>query len=922
MNRPTLRRTLLVLALVAAPSPSTRAEAMATPALLFDFYPGEFPDAPPVADLRRIGDRLFFVAGDRETAPQLWISQGSAATTRRVTAPGLSPADSASLVAGLDGRAVWRSTTATNVHALWATDAGGHSELLKGSGVRPASNGALAEPTVRGRYYFAACEPSCSLWSTDGSASGTHVEAIGGDLGANPPFIAALDARRLVFLSTRGVSVLDVVSGQVDLALPVAPSLVSLYATEGNLYVRITEWTAPPAARHELWFLPAGGRHAHRFYRSDGPLDVEGWRGGRLYFADRGADSTWDYTPLWSSDGTRQGTQRLRGDLVPSSFSYLASQLGSAGSHGLLSAYSYSYKWHSDGGGLYRIDDDQGRVERLSACWGDGPHIDYRGSAFGSCGGRLFHSDGGELEFTPRLEGVRGDRIREIDGRLVLGAKTRQGTPQLWESDGTSAGTRPLSGRARDTPFEISGAPVGLDGAIFVPAKRLPVGQQLFRVEAGTATPLTALAHLGKGIEADWAGDLDGVPVVVAAFELQSIRSGSAKRLPGDVNCSSYSCDVTPLVLPNEAGSTLLYQGGSVYLARTDGTEEGTRILHLATSDPACRESLDETGQLEVQGLTRLGDRALVLDGGGALWSSDGTEAGTACVTRIQPEAGSWLGWGSNPVFSPAAAGDGVFVTFTVESGPGREPTSEIWHTDATAAGTWFVTSFVKDWNSAPNPVLTSTGGLSYFIGAGHVQVTDGSPAGSHPLLGGPSDAPAALRASGGRLFAVFSGAAASSLWVHDPAVGSWSQLPAKGWVDLEATREAGGALFFFASRDPATNPATGSATWPLQLTLWRSDGSVEGTTPVDGIPPTDFAGKGLASLGDRVVLRACDEAAGCELWSVAADGTNPRRETDLWRGPRSSDPYFIGESDRALYFSAIDPDIGREVWSIAKGPR
>ena len=80
MNRPTLRRTLLALALVAVPSPAARGEATATPALLFDFYPGEFPNAPPVTDLRRIGDRLFFVAGDRETAPQLWLSQGSAAT--------------------------------------------------------------------------------------------------------------------------------------------------------------------------------------------------------------------------------------------------------------------------------------------------------------------------------------------------------------------------------------------------------------------------------------------------------------------------------------------------------------------------------------------------------------------------------------------------------------------------------------------------------------------------------------------------------------------------------------------------------------------------------------------------------------------------------------------------------------------------
>jgi hypothetical protein len=346
-------------------------------------------------------------------------------------------------------------------------------------------------------------------------------------------------------------------------------------------------------------------------------------------------------------------------------------------------------------------------------------------------------------------------------------------------------------------------------------------------------------------------------------------------------------------------------------LGRTNGTASGTTPFHLATEVADCQESLDEEGRLEIHGLARFGQQAIALDARGGLWTTDGTDGGTACRTRIQPTRGGWRSWSGDPVFSPSPSSEWIFVAFTTQPARGDART-EIWRTDGTAAGTTFLISLPKGWPNDPNPAILTVGELGYFIGADRLAVTDGTPDGTRPLVGGPSGLPVAIRVSLGRVFVELDSATGQALWVLDPASGAWSQLPPRGSVDLDPSRETGGWLYFFAS--PADSMST-----PAPPVLWRTDGTVEGTRQVEGAPATDWSYKGLAEAAGRVLFRACDTRSGCELWSVGSDESSPRREAELWPGPRGSDPYFIGESADSLYFSAVDPDVGREVWVIRR---
>jgi hypothetical protein len=122
---------------------------------------------------------------------------------------------------------------------------------------------------------------------------------------------------------------------------------------------------------------------------------------------------------------------------------------------------------------------------------------------FEEINGQLWQSDGSRSG-TKRhevLDRTDAATFRVLDGRLLLGGTSYGGEQQLWETDGTAVGTRPLTDAPLDRPFQVETPPVPFAGALFVGADQKPDGKQLWRVENGHATPVTDLRHLASGID-------------------------------------------------------------------------------------------------------------------------------------------------------------------------------------------------------------------------------------------------------------------------------------------------------------------------------------------------------------------------------------------------------------------------------------
>jgi ELWxxDGT repeat protein len=242
--------------------------------------------------------------------------------------------------------------------------------------------------------------------------------------------------------------------------------------------------------------------------------------------------------------------------------------------------------------------------------------------------------------------------------------------------------------------------------------------------------------------------------------------------------------------------------GREIY--KTDGTEEGTRLVKDINPGPA---------DSNIHGLTALNGLLLFFanDGvhGEELWRSNGTEKGTRLVDDINP------GPGNSTSASASLNTTVVFqgkMFFSADDGVhGRE----LWETDGTAAGT----SLVADINpgaggSNPSALTTFNGKLYFQAAAGGSQLwaSDGTASGTSlvKILNPTGDAsPSDFTAFGEALFfAANDGTHGSQLWMSDgteTGTTTVAQLNPDGTsfpypVPTEAIANVNGSLYFGAT--------------------------------------------------------------------------------------------------------------------------
>ncbi len=354
---------------------------------------------------------------------------------------------------------------------------------------------------------------------------------------------------------------------------------------------------------------------------------------------------------------------------------------------------------------------------------------------------------------------------------------------------------------------------------------------------------------------------------------------------------------------PVHAGSLLFFfagddaSGGALW--KSSGTR-GAGTFKVKDFAPG------PTGTAPTQ-LTRVGDRVFFsaedADHGRELWVSDGTTSGTRRVKDLWP--------GPNGSFPSSMFEYQGRLYFTASD---EDHGRELWMTDGTAEGTVLVADLDPGPEGAsPDRLIRGGDGALYFIA--HFQAIftalmrlDPASGTAVELLRVPSEGSVLGDPTpvGQRVFFIIGDLHGHKLkLMATNGVGAPTQV-----AELTHTGELvamGGKLYFTAATDHDG----------MDLELWRSDGTPNGTRRVKDLRP---GGEGsepvhLTVLGQRLFFSADDGSHGRELWVSDGTESGTRLFTELASGAAGAAPERLAALQGNLFFSADTAGRGREAW-------
>jgi ELWxxDGT repeat protein len=369
-------------------------------------FEGAFPFSgfSPVA----AGGRIFFAANLQGRLPQLCVSDGSPAGTRAVSNI-ISP--SSSYPAGFTpfaGGALF-SAQEGSARGLWRTDgtAAGTKRIQT-----PVHPGRIT-PAAGGIAFFLSAGEQSQVWRTDGTEAGTFQ--------ISPPAGTALDLARFGTGAIFGI---------------LEEEQISLWESDGTV-----------AGTHKLLDLPVGITWAGFFQVF----------GARLYFV---VVPPTQIEELWVSDGTPAGTQALISAEDPGEFPNAPPMAQVGGTIYFSSLYGL---WKTDGttAGTVQIFDQEGPTDLTEAQGA----LFFMAGVPESPNERGFWRTDGTAAGTALVKAVgvllddHGDNpvnMVRLGGLLVFLAADSAHGVELWRSDGTAAGTVLVRDIA---PGEVSSQP-------------------------------------------------------------------------------------------------------------------------------------------------------------------------------------------------------------------------------------------------------------------------------------------------------------------------------------------------------------------------------------------------------------------------------------------------------------------------------
>jgi ELWxxDGT repeat protein len=295
------------------------------------------------------------------------------------------------------------------------------------------------------------------------------------------------------------------------------------------------------------------------------------------------------------------------------------------------------------------------------------------------------------------------------------------------------------------------------------------------------------------------------------------------------------------------------------------------------------------------------------------LWKSDGTAAGTTMLADINPGAGSSLVNGLTNV-------NGTLY-FTAWDGDGAHGYGQLWKSDGTTAGT----TMVKDIYESSSHGFTNVNGTLYFSANDGVHgyelwKSDGTTAGtmmvkdiSSPVNPGPysniNSYPSYLTNVNGTLFfSARTDSYGAELWKSDGTVAGTTMVKDiyPGWFTVGAY---GGNSYGYSSSPKDLANLNGTLFFFSRsggtTGLWKSDGTEAGTVLVSAFADLNQ----LTNVNGTLYFTASDE-----LWKSDGTAAGTMAVKDINPAGDSSSGNFTNVNG-TLYFTASDGVSGIELW-------
>ena len=605
---------------------------------------------------------------------------------------------------------------------------------------------------------------------------------------------------------------------------------------------------------------------------SPGELPAGSIQGGLLFFSACTAELGCE---LWASDGTPAGTA-LVGETVPGPQSGGIKRLAATGDRAFLVVSSLT--------GPDSLWIANGRTRTLR-----------------------------RLQTTPEAENLVAAAGRAWFIATAVGR-------EVWASDGTPAGTRPVTSFARAEPFPILGryTLTLLGGRAWFVADDGIHGNEYWSVGIRPGSATRATNFRGRGNYTNFPGFAKAGDRIVLVTNLPSgvpvlwTTRGDLRSTARLTGCpGGCPAPIGPFA-PLGPGRLVFYghdkQGGGIWV--TDGTPAGTRLLRRTV-----RRSLSQVAPLDGLVLVQIAEEYET----GELWVTDGTAAGTLFVTPGGPGWSHYYGWGST-LEAGIANGALVFSGFTDDQ---FDPT--LWRSDASAAGSRPLLGSEVARGSSPQRLTPFRDGLLVQTCAGTQEnnvvelrfvqgtettlllsedgaychdflfrpvvlgetavflrldfngyglwSTDGTPEGTKALI--PSTAvhepSVPVRFGDEAAFPLFLPGPNGfdyqmQLWLTDGTPeGTRKQLDLPGQTEMYGLTSAGGRLWFFDAIEVENDPI------PV-MQPWVSDGTPSGTHPVTVTTGYTLDETSFTEVDGRVYFVFAETGNSWQIWS--SDGT------------------------------------------------
>lgn len=624
--------------------------------------------------------------------------------------------------------------------------------------------------------------------------------------------------------------------------------------------------------------------------------------GNTFYFA---ASDQRHGTELWKSDGTTAGTL-LVADLNPGVASSYPEQLTI--NNGLLYFVGYdeqyhSNLWQSDGstGGTQVIADTLRYPRMLSVM----QNVLYFVGADETYGDELWRYVPGTptptlvLDIFPGVQSAYIQNMTVFRNQLFFAADDSQHGYELWQSDGTAAGTTLV----KDITAGLTGsAPSHLTvmgDLLYFRADDGRIGTELWKSD-GTAAGTVLVKDVLAGPSGSYPTALTAMNgqlyFIADAFSANSTLWKSDGTESGTTEVSRVSLGNYYREPLTAIGDKLYFNGYDAShgqeLWLSDGTTTGTTFI----------KDLDAgyTGPVFTQ-VTRVGQRlyfitATVGEFGyedKKLWMSDGS--GTP-ATKIEHSIDS---------YQMQAVGDNLLISGFDTSGPG------LWRHDGTTAAPILIKRFTRD--EALSNLVVINDQLFFHVSVDRVISprlydlwrSDGTTAGTIKLITGTADkaTPLPRLVFNGQVFA----AGGSELWVLGDTPANTTHFTPTGVTGVIGQLVNTTAALYLVVTQPA-DPFSGINT------LWRSDGTAEGTQQLTIAADTTYI-SALMPVGNALYLLASGPGQPSALWYN--DGVAQTLTRLAVLPTTTSYPNFTWQtvSNGQLFFIADDGVHGPELW-------